>query len=187
MIKQRAPIPKSGARVVLFDPSRDHPQGVHYYNDRAKFARALAEADASGRGFRIGYDGIRSPEIYDWWCACVIAILDGKKKTYLLTEELAAVSKHAGAALPYHKFLLCESRKYGGVYCAVTQQPARISKDVYDNMNTIYFGKQSMRLVDQFSRDFGLDHAALKGLENLEFLRWEAGNVEFLRLQYQKN
>lgn len=184
IIKNSDDVPPSGVRTVLFDPSRDHSKGTHYYNNRADFARALAAANASGRGFRVGYDGMRSPEIYDWWCECCIAILDGKKTTYMVSEELGAVSKNAAQALPAHKFLLTESRKYGGVYVGTTQFPARISKDVYDNVNTIYFGRQSMRLVNQFARDFGLPYDTLKSLPKLHFIRWSEGNVDFLKLQF---
>lgn len=187
VMKQKAPIPKSGARVVLFDPSRDHSKGVHYYSNRAQFARALIEANARGKGFRIGYDGVRSPEIYDWWCGCCIALLDGKKELYMMTEELAGVSLHSGRAMTNHRFLLNESRKYGGVYCATTQFPARISKDVYDNAGTIFFGKTAPRLQSQFSADFGLEPVEFKNLQNLEFLRWEGGKVDFMKINYQKN
>ncbi len=191
VIKQKSCIPKSGARVVLFDPSRDHPgtqaSRTHYFSDRAEFARALAKADQSGRGFRIGYDGQRSPEIYDWWCACCIAILDGRKLTYMLTEELARVSKNAGAALEHHQFLLNESRKYGGIYVCTTQFPARISKDVYDNSGVVFFGRTAPRLQSRFAAEFGLDQNKLAGLENLQFLRWEGGNIEFLQIPYEKN
>lgn len=186
VIKQSGIVPVSGVRTVLFDPSRDHAKGTHYYNTRSAFAKALAQANASGKGFRIGYDGLRSASVYEWWCQCCIAILDGSRPTYMITEELGAVSAHAGEALPAHKFLLAESRKYGGVYLAATQFPARISKDVYDNCDTIYFGRQAPRLRSQFARDFGLDYDILCRLENLQFIKYHAGHSEFLKISYQR-
>jgi len=186
VLKQKGEVPAKGARVVLFDPSRDHAKGTVYYDNRAAFARALKAANASGAGFRIGYDGVRSVEIHEWWCKCVIAILDGKKTTYTITEELARVSLGAGVTTEAHGWLLNEGRKYGLIYHATSQFPARISKDVYDNAGIIYFGRQPPRLQKTFSNDFGLDYDELKALENLQFMRWDQGKIENLKINYQK-
>lgn len=186
VIKQLV-LPPSGVRTVLFDPSRDHRAGTHYYSSRSAFARALAAANASGRGFRVAYDGVRSPEIYEWWCECCIAVLDGRKVTYMMTEELAAVSRGPGKALPAHQWLMNESRKYGGVYLCTTQFPAQISKAVYDNSGCVYLGKQPPRLQRQFSDQFGIPLDDLKGLQDLEFMRWTAGKVDRVKLQYKKS
>jgi energy-coupling factor transporter ATP-binding protein EcfA2 len=187
-LKQCSGIPETGARVVLFDPSKDHPKGTLYYSDRAEFARALDAANSSGRGFRIAYSGVRSVEIYEWWCRCVHAILDGNKITYTITEELGRVALGSGKTTPYHGWLLNEGRKYGVRYHATSQFPARISKDVYDNSGIIYFGMQPPRLRKLFAGDFGLDLGQLTNLGALEFLRWQlVGDTEFVKLAYRSS
>lgn len=185
--RQLSGIPPKGARVILFDPSHDHPAGTVYFSNRADFARALAQADASGKGFRIGYDGPKSPDIHEWWCRCVHAVLDGKKLTYTITEELGRVSIGAAGTTPYHGWLINEGRKYGLIYHATTQFPARISKDVYDNAAVIYFGMQPPRLQRLFARDYNLDFEALQGLGELEFLRWQQRGAvsEKVKLSYR--
>jgi len=185
-LRQYSGVPKSGARVVLFDPARDHSEGTHYYQSQSAFARALAEADASGRGYRVGYDGMVSPDIYEWWCRCCIAVLDSKRPLYMITEELAAASRGPGRAMTAHSWLMNQSRKYNGVYLCTTQFPARVSKDVYDNMGVVWFGRTSPRLQRQFVADFGLDPAQFAALQNLEFIRWSGGKTDLIRMQYQK-
>lgn len=191
VLRQKSPIPERGARVVLFDPSRDHAgtkaSPTHYYSNRSEFAAALAEADASGKGFRVGYDGPRTAEIYEWWCMCCHAIMDGNKETYMLTEELGRVSQGAGEAMPYHGWVMSESRKYGGIYVAASQFPARISKDVYDNAGVIWFGQQPPRLIGQLSRDFNIDRDQLQALKKLEFIRWTEQESEKVTIQYKKS
>lgn len=185
-LRQRSGIPEKGARVVLFDPSRDHAKGTHYFNQRADFARALSQADASGKGFRIAYDGDRSPEVYEWWCKCCIAILDGRKMTYMLTEELAAVSKNANKALPHHQWLMNESRKYGGVYIATTQFPTMVSKAVYYNSRYVTIGMLAPDLVPRYARNFGIPAAELAALKPLEFIQWSGAEWKKIKINYRR-
>ena len=185
-LKAKSGIPQKGARLVLFDPSKDHAKGVTYYDDRAQFARALAKANASGRGFRIGYSGVRSVDIHEWFCQCVHAILNCNKLTYVICEELGRVSKSSNKTTPYHEWLINEGRKYGLIYHCTTQFPARISKDVYDNAEVIFFGKQPARLHKQFCQQFGLNLEELRSLGALEFLRWQGEESKKIKISYQK-
>ena len=170
-------IPASGARLVLFDPNRDHK--AHRFETRSGFARALAAANASGRGFRIAYTGPAGPKNFEWWCACVAAILDGDKLTFAIIEEYSGQSATAGlinpAREPWHSALWLQGRKYGLVIHAATQRPQRISKDALENAGAIFAGAMGSRARKSVAEETDIDPSQFTNLKVGEFLHWQRG------------
>lgn len=185
---QNPEIPKSGARVLLWDLSHDH-KAVHIDN-RVAYVRAVQKALASGKGFRLAYSGNGGPENFEWWCQVVWAALDGDYLTYVLVEELSAVCASVAKASPNAAVLLNQMRKYGGVFHGTSQKPQEISKTFYDQCEILHIGKQRGALVKKFARDLGIAEAEIEALNELEFWRLDpkknGGNPEKYRLKYKK-
>lgn len=184
------PPPNTGARVILFDPARDQWRGTSYFADPKAFATALAAAERSGRGYRIGYDGPRSVAIFEWWCRCVWAVLDGKRSTFAIVEELGAVCPHPGEATPAHRRILSEGRKYALHYHATSQRPQEISKTAFENVATWWIGPQKGENIKRFAAALDVPEATVRSLRELEFLVLDerAGPVppRHVRLSYTK-
>lgn len=186
-LKQNPEIPANGARVVLFDPNSDH--SAHRFSSRAEFARALGRADASGKGFRIAYTGTASPDIHEWWCQCVMAILDGNKPTFVIDEEIASSCSRAGAADPAFRQLLNQGRKYGMLYHGTSQRPQEIPKTAYDACAVLWVGALKQHSAKYVAKELCVDPEAIANLEKLEFFCMdESAGREPVRkkLQYKK-
>lgn len=186
-LKQNPAIPAAGARVVLFDPNADH--AAHRFNDRAGFARALARADQSGQGFRIAYTGDASPAIHEWWCECVCAILDGKKTTIVIDEEIASSCSRAGTADPAFRRLLNQGRKYGMQYHGTSQRPQEIPKTAYENCLVLFVGALKKHSAAYVAKELEVSPESIANLPNLTFYKLDAkaGRVPVLiNLQYRK-
>lgn len=185
---QNREIPKSGARVLLWDLSHDH-KATHISN-RAEYVRALKAALSSGKGFRLAYSGNGGIENFEWWCRVVWAALDGNHLTYVLVEELSAVCQSVAKASPAAAVLLNQMRKFGGIFHGTSQKPQEISKTFYDQCEVLHIGKQRGALVRKFSRDLGLSEQDIEGLQELEFWRLDpkknGGNPEKYKLKYKK-
>lgn len=171
-IKQSSEIPKSGVRVIGWDPDRDHD--LRHYTDRRAFVRALKSAIKSGRGFRLGWSGDSSPETFQWWCRVVWAALDGNVNTYLLIEELADVESSPGKASPPFGQLLRRCRKYGGILHAVSQRGTEIPKTCYTQCEIKYVGIQRGPDVKRMAKECGVFESDIKALKPLEFIRVES-------------
>lgn len=184
------PGPNQGARVILLDPGHDHARPcTHYFSDRGEFARVLARAHQSGRGYRLAYDGERSVAIFEWFCQCVLAVLDGRWQTYVIVEELARVCPPGGGeAPPAHNQLISEGRKFGLVFHGTSQRPQEISKTDYENCSTWWVGPQKAGSARLFERELGVPAEQLRRLEPLQFYvaREEKPDPELVQLTYRK-
>lgn len=171
-LKQTSAIPRphSGARVLIWDPARDQHRGTTYFNEPKRFALALLEAEKSGKGYRLGYDGPRTVEIFEWWCRCVWAVLDGNRPTFVLVEELGGVCPHPGEATPAHRRILCEGRKFNLHYHATSQRPQEISKTAFENVATWWIGQQKGVNVKRFADQLDVPEEQVRNLQTLEFL-----------------
>lgn len=187
-LAQNPEIPKSGARVLLWDLSHDH-RGVHIDN-RAAYVRAVKKGLESGKGFRLAYSGPGGVDSFEWWCRVVWAALDGDHLTYVIVEELSAVCQSVAKATPAAAVLLNQMRKFGGVFHGTSQKPQEISKTFYDQCEVLHIGKQRGDLVRKFSRELGIAEAEIENLKELEFWRVDpkknGGNPEKYRLTYKK-
>lgn len=162
-------VPKN-ARAIFFDPARDHKTGTEYRDSVPDFLRLLESKNASGKPFRIGYDGKRSVEVFEIICAAVWSILDGRKETFFIVEELARVSDSPFMASHYADNLISEGRKYGLVFIATSQRPQRIAKDVYENCTRWLVGQQQGLNVRKMADDIGVPVEVVRQLQPMEFL-----------------
>lgn len=132
-LQRKSGIPKTGARVALWDNNKDHP--AHRYESMAEYMRALIRAHKSGKGFRIAYVGDPSPAAFEVWAHGLWEIADGNRLTYGIVEEYADCCEGPGAInhnrLFYHRRLWTQGRKYGVILHATSQRPQLISKDAF--------------------------------------------------------
>lgn len=185
-LKQNPAIPAAnqGARVILWDPARDHEKldgrklGTNYYSDRIEFLRVLSRAHESGKGYRIAYDGERSVDLFEWFCRVVWAVLDGRWPTFVLVEELNAVCPHSAEAPPDHARLVREGRKYGLQFHATSQRPQEISKTDFENCATWWIGPQKAGSVQRFSKELGVPEPQIRALQPLQFFVWHEADLE---------
>jgi len=186
-LKQNPDIPAQGARVVLFDPNCDH--AAHRFTSRADFARALARAEQSGQGYRIAYSGEASPDIHEWWCECLLSVLDGEKLTYVIDEEIASSCSRAGTADPAYRRVLNQGRKYGMRYHGTSQRPQEIPKTAYENCQILWCGALKQHSARYVAKELGVDAEVIANLPNLEFLRLDEAKgreVSRIKLTYRK-
>lgn len=185
--KQATDWPQTGVRCVLWDPARDHARGTHYGSTPEQFRDLLAGALSSGRGFRVAYDGERSPKLFEWWCALVWRMLDGRVLTYCVVEELKRVCPTPGEATPYHGRLLEEGRKFGLVYRGTSQRPQSVTKTAYDNCGTLYIGPNGRRAANMLQDQTDIPADQIAALPDLHFLKWRDGApVEAVNVPYRR-
>ena len=187
MLNQNKAIPKRGARVVLWDPSGDHP-GVHF-DSMAKFCQGLKKALKRGGGFRVAFGGNRSVENYERWCEIVWGILDGNHATFAIVEELSALCVSSAKATPNAAVLLNEGRKYGLKFHGTSQKPQEISKTYYDQCEIRFVGRQKKGPTERkMAQDLGITVEQLRGLENLQFYHDDgtADEPELLTIPYRE-
>ncbi len=186
-LNQNKAIPKKGARVILWDPSGDHP-GMHF-EDKRQFLNALKIGIQSGRGFRIAFAGERSIENYEWVCEVVWGCLDGRVKTYFIVEELSAICISANKATPNAAVLLNEGRKYGLEFHGTSQKPQEISKTYFDQCEIKFIGRQKgAAMCRRMGNEIGLPAEKIKSLQNLQFWhdKGTADEPELITLPYKK-
>lgn len=187
-LKQNRALPKRGVRCVLWDVSHDHDKGTTYYSTKNQFITALQRGIKSGRGFRIGWDGDSSPATFEWWASVVWAILDGRKVTYVVIEELARCVETAGKADPNLRKLYNEGRKYGARIHAVSQRSQEIPKTVFNQCERFVIGMQKGPDIKRFAELLDVEPEQVKALKPLQF--WfldESGAepAELVQLQYK--
>lgn len=155
-------IKKRGVRLLVWDPYESHD--VFFCRSRAQFARELKAAAASGRGYRLGLAVHPTPAAFEWFCRCAWAVLNGRRETVILVEELADVAK-AGKAGPDWGRLIRVGRKYGAVIMAATQRPQEIEKTLFTQVSRMWAGLVSPYDQTYVERNLGLERGAMRGIE----------------------
>ena len=188
-LKQNPAIPKSGARVILWDTNHDH-RATHF-NDMGKFLQALKLAHINylktGRGFRVAYAGDDSPANYKKFCQAVMACLDGRFLTFVIVEELAAVCTTVQRAEPDAAKMMNQGRKYGLVFHGTTQRPEEISKTYFTQCEILFAGAQtSLAQQKKVANELGVKVADIQALQELEFYRREKGRLDKIQFKYKK-
>lgn len=174
-------LPKGAVhRVLLWDPDEDYK--ATRYSNRGQFARAVSQAVASGKGFKLAYSGAPTVEAFKWWCKVVWAALDGSKITYVVIEELADVSPSAGKALPEFGELLRKGRKYGARLIMATQRGTEIPKTAWTQVQNRYIGQQEMGDRVRLAREAGISADAIAALSPLSFYHKTAGASDPVKL-----
>lgn len=189
-VKQRL-LPKGkGHRVILWDPDEDYRVAPSCrFTERAAFARAVRQALASGRGFRLAWSGRVDTGTFDWFCRVCWAALDGRHLTYIGIEELADVEPSSGKAANAWGELLRKSRKYGGILIPVTQRGAEVSKTCWNQMAEKWIGQQQGTDIKRMAGEASVSQSDLQGLAPLQFFVKGSGAdpARKVALKYQKN
>ncbi|MEN0037467.1 MAG: hypothetical protein AAGC78_10370 [Cellvibrio sp.] len=188
--KQNPEIPRSGARVLLWDLSHDHK--AHHIDSKTTYANQVKEAIKSGKPFRLAFSGgDGSIEDFEWWCSVVWVALDGNCETFVVVEELSAVCSSIGKASPNAAKLLNQGRKFGMRFHGITQKPQEISKTFYDQTEIFWIGQQRGDNVKKCAKLLGLKEPEIEKLQSLEFWRLDpklnSGVPEFVKMTYEPN
>lgn len=182
---QNPAIPKSKARVLLWDIDHDHA-AVHF-DDRRRYIAAVRGALASGKGFRLAWSGRCDVDTFEWWCKVVWSVLDGTVTTFVIVEELADVSPSAGKATPAFGELNRRGRKYGAQLHWTTQKSQEVSKTAFDQAATKFIGfPNEGASVDHLVICSGATRDQLFALKPLEFYMRHAGKTEKRVFKYKK-
>ncbi|AYM04228.1 hypothetical protein D8911_14590 (plasmid) [Levilactobacillus brevis] len=188
-VKQNPEIPKQGARVLIFDPNYDHK--AHRYTTQKAVAAAVLRAVQSGRGFRIAYSpAFQNEDEHEFFCRLVWAVLDGRKITYFIDEELTGSGTRSGAAAPEHMRLLNQGRKFGLRYHAVAQKPEETSKTVMNACEVAIIGSVLGDPAQKLGKRYGIPGPAIADCQPLQFWRFDPANhrePQQFQLKYQKN
>lgn len=176
-LKKHPWINRRGARVIAWDPYET--QEVHFFDNRSGFARGVASAIKSGKGYKIGLSVNPTANNFDWFCRVVWASLDGKKDTVILIEEVADVSD---SGKPRDDFgqLIRVSRKYGGILMTATQRPQDVSKTLFTQSSRIWCGLTSPYDQTYCEKNIGLEKGALGDIEpeSYRFIYKHGPNVQ---------
>lgn len=188
-LKQNPQIPRSGARVFLWDPDDDHK--AHHFNVWNEFVRATVAGLKSGRGFRLAWSGDVAVPIFERFCSVVWQSLDGNVPTFIILEELADVQPSVGKATPAFGELCRKSRKYNGKLHWTSQRSEEVSKTVYSQTVNYYIGYPNdtcpRQTAEKLSRIARCPNGAddLYALEPLQFFRKTATESSLIKLSYK--
>ncbi len=152
-------VKRRGVRLLVWDPYESHD--VHYCRKRAEFARQVAAAVKSGKGFRIGLAVEPTEQSFEFFCRVAWAALDGRKETIIMPEELGDVTRQ-GKAAPAWGRLVRVGRKYGVVLMPTTQRPQEIDKTLFTQVSRVWCGLVSAYDTAYVERNTGLDKGSLK-------------------------
>lgn len=131
-------IPNRGIRFIAFDPEGEHPaQG---FDSFPAFCRELIKADRSGKNYRLAYTGAKSDKDFERFCKAVWDVLDGRKDTHILLEEVAQFTRSSGVALDEYGNLLRRGRKYGAIVYTIGQRAAEIPSTARQQSPIRYVG-----------------------------------------------
>ena len=185
-LMQNKSIPYRAARVLLWDIDEDHR--AHRFETMAEFHRAVIAGVRSGRGFRLAFSGHDSVENFETFCRIVWAALDGKKKTFVIIEELADVSPSVAKATPEFGRLLRKGRKFGARLHITSQRGAEIPKTAYTQCPIKYIGQQEGGDVDRMARIAGVSSGEVSALKPLEFWKKPPGAepAKKIKIRYRK-
>ncbi|WP_172806908.1 hypothetical protein [Endozoicomonas arenosclerae] len=172
--------------MILWDSNCDHP--CTRLRDWDDFVRQVARGLRSGKGFRIGYTPEdASPEEFEKFALLAWSMLDGKRPTYAIVEELADVSRHAGTAPGIVKKLMNQGRKYGLRFHGCTQRPEEIYKTFYTQVGITYYGRQkTVAQCQKFSKEIDIPFREIKALPDLCFYIDDGRTVTRKQLKYKK-
>ncbi len=185
-LKQNKQIPASKVRVLLWDPDNDHKSTR--FECIEEYRKAVISGIKSGKGFRIAYSGSVTVDAFEQWCRIAWAVLDGRKMTYCIIEELADVSPSSAKATPAFGELLRRGRKYGARLHIVSQRGAEISKTVYTQCPIKFIGQQEGNDIKNMAIHAGVSPENIKVLRPLQFYRKVSGpdGGQLVTFKYKK-
>lgn len=183
---QNKAIPKSGARVLLWDIDNDHK--AHHIDNMETYRRELKKAVLSGKGFRLAYNGNDTVSRFEEWCRMIWEILDGDLETYIIIEELADVSTSAGKATGWFGRVLRKGRKFGAQIHMTTQRSTEISKTAFSQCAYKVVGQQESDADSgRMSKLISVQPEKIRALQPLQYFMKPPGAepAQFFTLKYQ--
>jgi len=179
-------ISQSGIRFVAFDPEGEHTKNG--FDSFKEFSAVLKKADISGKPYRLAYTGATCEKDFERFCEAVWDVLDGRKETYVLLEEVGQFTESSGPAMKKFRNLLLRGRKYGAIVYTVAQRPAEIPSTARQQSTFRYVGLMDGEDDAKAAAKFA-DVTAQKLLDiepdTLTFYRKQTGKpAELLKFKY---
>lgn len=147
----------------------------------ADFARAVARANKSNRGFRLAYVGEPSPDAFEIWSEIFWTVLDGNRITYSVIEEYSDCCRGAGLLSQskdrFHRRNWTQSRKYGGIIHATSQRPQLISKDALGNAGVLWASNMDLAAAKRVAAEMDINESDLRNCGVGEFYHRDNGSV----------
>lgn len=170
-MKRRGGLDKPGQRVLLWDPNKDHQ--AHQFDKLSEYARTVARAVRSGRGYRIAYVGEPGADSFEIWASIMWEVLDGNHLTFGLVEEYSDCCRGPGSLKPFddycHRKLWTQGRKYGAVIHATSQRPQLISKDALGNAGIIWASAMDTLAAKRIAAEMDIRADLLRACQVGEF------------------
>lgn len=109
---------------------------------------------------------------FDFFCRLALDV--GNRA--VLVEEMSVVADSRSSPAAW-KLIVSEGRGHGLVPMATTQRPQLCDSTILDAATVIYCGRLNRLSSQKIMADTmgGLDIARLRGLQELQFLRWQTG------------
>ncbi|MEZ0147779.1 MAG: hypothetical protein AB9Q19_00450 [Candidatus Reddybacter sp.] len=187
-LKQLGKIPGRGVRCLMWDPGEDHK--AQRCTTLRQFERTVAAGIRRGGGFRIALTlpGLQQTAAnHELWCSIVYQVLNGRRLTYVIDEELSAVTRSAGKADPALGLMLNQGRKFGLVYHGTIQYPQELSKTVYRACQTLFVGIQDVEAVRYVARRLAVEPGEIARLKPLQFIKSEKHQPnKTIQMKYKK-
>ena len=176
---------KKAKRGIFWDPDQDYKCDQRF-TSKAEFARYLvANGGNKNLSAALSLNEI-TPKSFDFFCQCVWLVLDGKKETHVIMEELSDVS--TAAVLPnFAGQIIRKGRKYGAVVHAATQRPQDISKTVFTQCKRKWVGYQDSYDHEYLAKNIGVDVEEIAGIKPLEFIMKDVNDVKKAKFTFSKN
>jgi hypothetical protein len=158
---------KSLSRVAIWDFKREY--GVEYADliteNLGQAIRALARKNFRV-AFRPSFNRKTRVAQFNVWCKAVWQA----KNTFCLVEELAMVTTAQHAPEGWQQ-LTCTGRSEGITIIGLSQRPAQVDKDFFDNCTELHCGYLSGKKSRQVMADeLGVTEQEIKDLRPLEYV-----------------
>lgn len=187
-----------GDQVVLFDPYEDYEKidgcKVYRFRSLAKFAAALYKGRATNKPFKLAYTPQEANhKTIEQFSAVVWGAGNGahKKLLHVIYEEMAKSAKSAGKLEGYAGHVATGGRKYAIAAHYLFQRGQEVQKTIFGSCPYKWVGYQEREKDSKYlSDEIGLDLAAIKALEKLDYL-WKtpshgAGQADKGRIIFRK-
>jgi len=175
-------VPKTGARCIFWDVDEDHK--ANRYSNRGEFLRALKSASGTGKPFKIAWVGDDDEKTFAWFCEVVWAVLDGRRDTWVVLEEMA--DQNMGQTMPpWLKKLIVRGRKYGAIVVTTTQRCQEVPKALITQPKRRFYGQhfeQDAAYMQRLTRIKAEEFESLPALSFFE--RGEGSETRIFRTKY---
>jgi len=140
-------------RALLWDTHQSFK--AEHYNNIPSLIKALRAAEKRKGGYRIAYNGIKTPEAFEKLCELVLSEewLNADKQNVFVVDELASVSSAIGKDTSNFGDILRETRKFNIVVLCSATSAAEIPKTAFKNCMTKVIGAQGSKSDAQTMAD----------------------------------